>query len=80
MPLLFTPTGTWNVDLKVDLSPGCTAEDAEIDTAALTTHSFTVQADTEGEAVEAALDEFHDAIPIGVLDYVEIATSATPKG
>ena len=66
----------YDVTIDVDLAEGATAESAEIDPNHLTTHEYEVDAATEADAEEAALDEFHSEIPIGVLEAVEITASA----
>lgn len=40
------------------------------------TYSYTVTANRPAAAKERALDEFHEAIPIKVLDHFEITTEA----
>lgn len=67
-------TRSFSVTVKVALVPGATADDAEIAASDIGEHVLDVQASNRREASEAALDEFHSSVPIGVLDNVKITT------
>ncbi len=69
----------WLAEVTVRLEDGVSAKDAEIDKEDLGTHKFEVKAYCRLDAIERALDEFHDAVCIGVLDDVHIDCKAKRK-
>lgn len=79
-----TPVNEWQqetgyrVIVSVTLAEGCSVADAEIDEASLGQHEYEVKAYSADIATEKALDLYHDHHAIGVLDYVNIDTLATP--
>lgn len=64
----------FKVIVTVELVDFASPEDAEIDDEDVRDHEYEIAACCERDAEEKALDQFHDTVAIGCLDYVEIST------
>jgi hypothetical protein len=65
------------VTVRLALLEGYTAADAELDSdAVLGDHKYSIEARSERLAVERALDRFHQTVPIGLLEAVEVSAQA----
>ena len=68
------------VKVVLSLTPGATAADAEVDEADVGTDNwFDVVACSHEEAKEKALDEYHESVAIGMLDYIETTVTVYEK-
>ena len=69
----------YDVEVKVILLDGATPAMADMNPDGVGTHRLVVEADTPVEAEEMALDQFHETVPIGMLEYVSVDASAVAR-
>jgi hypothetical protein len=71
---------TYDVTVNLALWPGFTWRDAELDgPEALGDHRYAVEADSPAQAEERALDKFHESVPIGLLEVVDVSVRVAPR-